>query len=126
MDGVSSWTFNPHPLGWVSPTGLGYNKVTVQGCFIYTRSSDVKQDDDVIERVYTACTWYTIHYYYPCPQVCCIIQELQVLLLSSIIHSSNIFKVIIKVFVGHREGIYGEGLQSVQALVKSFALNIPN
>ena len=69
---------------------------------------------------------YTIHYYYICPQVCCIIQELQVLLLSSIIHSSNIFKVIIKVFVGHREGIYGEGLQSVQALVKSFALNIPN
>ena len=76
--------------------------------------------------VYCLYICYTIHYYYPCPQVCCIIQELQVLLLSSIIHSSNIFKVIIKVFVGHREGIYGEGLQSVQALVKSFALNIPN
>ena len=44
----------------------------------------------------------------------------------TIIHSSNIFKVRMKVFVGHREGIYGEGLQSVQALVKSFALNIPN
>ena len=57
VDEVSSWTFNPHPLGWVSPTGLGYNKVTVQGCFIYTPSSDVKQDDDVIERVYTACTY---------------------------------------------------------------------
>ena len=54
MDGVGGWTFNPHPLGWVSPTGLGYNKVTVQGCFIYTRS---KQDDDVIERVYTARTY---------------------------------------------------------------------
>ena len=57
MDRVGGWTFNPHPLGWVSPTGLGYNKVTVQGCFIYTPSSDVKQDDDVIERVYTAYTY---------------------------------------------------------------------